>query len=374
MDQINPYQPPRTHLDFDADLRVLTFDGQVTEADYMSMMPDRRVLSWVLWVVLALFVPLAVFFAVMSVTLLLRRGFSEEAIYTGFGAVFIGGVCAASVSTMGSKSRARRSLRRHRDLLCIARGRLSERGMVISNGTSTYWTAPSELGGAGVFSNGVRIPVDQNPFRYFALADHLFDHFSAASAKQIKQSWLNQTALSSGDQWESDPFGAQLGPPWSSEEFSSPTNVQFSGTVTAQFPLKSPALIVRCKGEMISIVFWTFGLVVALFFGSLISALVCCGLAAIGVYNFVQYWRRYHYGTRTDQWNQAGWIGAEAIAWRSSKRAVYLSLNQIVGANVTDELATLYGPAGELLLIPRDQVADEAGWESITRRFRTDGR
>lgn len=369
MSEINPYQPPQISRESESNSRILTFDGQISEADYVAMMPERVVLLWLLRIVMALLVPIVILFAFMSVASFVRGGLGWDTILSALGALFIVGVCIASVRTMGAKSRGRRTLRRHPGLLCIARGRLSDHGMVIYEGASTIWLAPSELVDANVTPRGIRIPIDQNPFRYLALAARLFDQFTVASAKKLKQSWSNQAALASEDDWRANPFDAQVGLPWSSEADSDSSKIPFAGDVTAQFPLKSPELLARGRVELLSLVFLALAAVVALLLGNPIIALVCFGFAAVGVYNSLQYWRRYQHGTRVEKWNQAGWVSPDTFAWRNAKRAVLLKTNQIIQADVTDQLVTLYGPSGELFLIPRDHVADDEGWEAIASQF-----
>lgn len=201
----NPYAPT-------SEIRVapesISFDGSVTEEHYRTLLPRQET---------RLFAALAILlFAIVLPVLIAAFLF---AVFSGNPQGIVGSTCMTSASIVGllfcirmasSRTKSRSYLRRFPDLLGPMRGTFNSNGLVLVDDEKTHWLPWAQLAHMVVSNSGVRVPLGDDPRRFLALADELFDGFRPSDLEQmlaryrVTQTTYDQLALESAKVFRKD--------------------------------------------------------------------------------------------------------------------------------------------------------------------------
>ncbi len=350
---INPYQSASAVHD---DRTRLTFDSIIEPRDYAELLPhrDREVILVRTLVGLLMFVSLLI--AVGITVGLALRGWDNVVVPAMVLSVLI--FLGASIFAwyFRTSQRAYRQLKRHPDLLSIARGELSELGISFHDGTRQHWFGPQYLVNAVVSNDGVRVYVDQNAYRYLALTSRMFDGYNADVAERLRLQWCSASSHATDP---ATPVGIES---WMALNPTSVDAIEFVGTVTITQSLRTPA---NRKAAIIESVSVAMLIAMGVFANGVHQPWL--GISFIGYSLFVLYfnvrrWWNYFRGNEVQSWWQRGWVSPREIAILIHNRGVRYLL---------DEVAT-YSDYGKLILFTtrnsttsyllREHVTSDTQW------------
>ena len=180
----------------------ITFQGTITEEHFRSLLPktELRLFVALALLLLAIVLPIlivALFFAIFV------DGKPEE---------IIGAFCMTLLSIvaivfcmlmLSTRRRARKYLTKFPDLLGAMKGTFSSHGLILEDNGKTHWFPWVQLSHLVVSKVGVRVPLGDDPRRFLALADDLFDAYRPSDMEQLRlrnrvgQSTYDQVAIES---------------------------------------------------------------------------------------------------------------------------------------------------------------------------------
>ncbi|WP_404310776.1 hypothetical protein [Neorhodopirellula lusitana] len=361
MPSVNPYQAASPVID---DRQNLAFDSVIESSDYAALLPHRDLEAILIKILFGLLVFMSVVFAAMIIMALVLRGWHESLIPVAILTVVMMTGTAYLVRYTRAGQRSRGKLKHNPDLLSVARGELTELGIAFYDGTRQHWFGPQYLVNTVVSDVGVRVYVDQNPYRYLALTSRMFDSYSVKVAERLRQHWCDQAAHAT------DP-GVPAGlDAWTALNPMPEDAIAFVGTVTMTQPMRTPEVRKIAIIESISIL------------GMILIGVICngadlfwFGYAAIAYALFALYfnakrWWQYFHGTSVNAWNQRGWISLSELAILMGSRGVRMPLREVgnyVDHGSTLEIAT---SEGGTFFIARDHVASDADWTQMVHGCR----
>lgn len=152
-----------------------------------------------------LFVALAFLLFVIVLPILMAA--SLLAIFAGEAMAIVVSICMTVFSLAAllfcirmasTRIRARSYLKKFPDLLGAMEGTFNANGLVLEDTEKTHWFPWVQLSSMAVSNAGVRIPLDNDPRRFLALAEELFDGFRPCDMEQLHA--RNRVAQSSYDE------------------------------------------------------------------------------------------------------------------------------------------------------------------------------
>lgn len=293
VESVNPYDPPTDHQ---IEATRLTFDGVIEERDYAQLLSrrdlDSVLLKFLLWLLILVTVLICVILVVVVVTKgwdpIMLRGIVLGGL-TGAGSVFVIWFSRPIVC-------ARRRLSRFPDLLGVARGEVTDSGIVFFDGTHQHWFGPQQLLKTKVTEFGISIQLSEDATHRLPLTARLFDRYGQARALEMQRAW-NDAASEATDEF---PAGLDQ---WNLLNRRPDDGIPFFGTITVQTPLRTPELRRRL---FIETALSLIGFVCVYFFDRESASWIRYGLLAylafafvVGLWNWWQYFR----GMNVQQWS-----------------------------------------------------------------------
>ena len=115
-------------------------------------------------------------------------------VFTGKMEGIVGSICMTILSLAAllfciwmasTRSRAKSYLKKFPDLLGAMQGTFSANGLLLEDTEKTHWFPWVQLSHMVVSNAGVRVPLGDDPRRFLALADELFDGFRPSDMDQL---------------------------------------------------------------------------------------------------------------------------------------------------------------------------------------------
>lgn len=310
------------------------------------------VLAILLGIVILVFGPLSLVFAIATAQPLVAAGLC------GFWSVLLVALWFLKLR-IRSVDRAKRMLKKYPDLLGIANGELSDKGMVFRDGVRTYWFGPQHMCRAAILPNGVRISVDGSVYRYLALIARLFDGYSMELASRLKRRW---SALAEVQLVDDPSDGADL---WDRVGEPPIDAIRFKGQVTVEHNMRTAAVRNKAVSELLA--YLTLPVMVVLFRAHLETWHI--GAASLyvvyGLITNARLWAAYYRLSVQQAWYQFGWISEHEFAVYSNAAAVRMPLGEIVSKNDSQDLVVLSLKSGQPYHLPRQSFGSDEQWNRM---------
>lgn len=190
----------------------ISFQGTITDEHYRTLMPKQEIqlFAGLAICLLAIVLPVLITVFVVSVFTGERNGIVGSLVM-GFLSSFALTFCIRMAST---RTRAKSYLEKFPDLLGAVKGTFQANGLVLDDHEKTHWFPWVQLSRMVVLHAGVRVPLGDDPRRFLALDDELFDGYRHDEMKQllarnkISKSTYEDLAIASAQ-----VFGQEVGSP-----------------------------------------------------------------------------------------------------------------------------------------------------------------
>ncbi|MDM4017564.1 hypothetical protein [Roseiconus lacunae] len=356
MTDVNPYA--NTVVEDDGPTE-LTFDSIIELEDYQRMLrrsfPERTLV--IVLISLLGFTAIAPLVLVASISI--WRQDTEALLPVILFSLVVGAIAVAVYRYFfHSDRRVMRSIEKHPDLLGIVRGRLTAAGMTLDDGVRHHWFSPRQLVTAVISPAGIRIPLTDDPYRFLAMTERIFDHYSVKTAKGLRERWFEYARDPSDDvpsMWD------EVNPPPGDA-------IHFHGAVTMQQSTRTPRTLVLLIANLVgAAALLSIAGTDTSFFSSW-SDYFMVGYGVFALFNGIRSAWFYYKGTRQQTWNQRGWTSGEELAIQWTSVGIRISLSEIERVEILDEVIVLSSQSGGSYYLMRIHFESEADWETLCNR------
>ncbi|MCO8122634.1 hypothetical protein NHH03_12880 [Stieleria sp. TO1_6] len=357
---LNPYQPIPTAAARPLESGELSFAGQISETDYIALLPQQRLLRGLVMILLVLLAPVTLMTAGVCVYMVATLQSGHETVIAFAMLLFLLTLSYVAIRILGPGYRARRQLKRHPDLLGPAQGRFASDGLVFDDGDCTHWFAANWHLGILVHNSGIRVPIDTNPYRYLALSERLFDHFDAPAARRQIEAWKTQADTTNGwSQW-----------PLTGDDASD--QVRFAGSISTRQSLQTADLKSKAVMETLAVAAGVAGTALAWHSDHTEIMILCAAYTLFTIVSSIRIWRMYFVGHHDITWDQSGWISDTELAWRTEFQGAKIPLREFERTEISEQALVMTSRRGVTFLILREHVESDDQWQRISQQFATE--
>ncbi len=204
----NPYAPTS---EFRVYPESISFNGVIIEEHYRKLLPknEMRFFVTLAFLLFAIALPILITASVVSIFI----GGQPGPIIGSLTVSLL--LCAAMmfcIRMASTRIRAKSYLKKFPDLLGAMKGTFSSKGLILEDMEKSHWFPWVQLSRLVVTDGGVRVPLGDDPRRFLALADELFDGYRPSDMEQML--FRNKVAQTTYDQLAADSatvFQSEIG-------------------------------------------------------------------------------------------------------------------------------------------------------------------